>query len=178
MTVRNVSVDRISALMQEWNGKRPQGQMAEAELRFRTDCDRFIELEIINQEELNRVDLMEKYLIGGHGFYVFVRCPANVQGAVQAGVTKLPAFLKHSELCYYSVAKAGPVRILIVLMQLALDPNFDLGLFIDVIERNRQAQREAAEARAAQERAQQAARQQEEQQRRSPVIHYNFGQVS
>ncbi len=194
MTIRNLSEERLVSLLREWNDK----QMSEPERRLRSECDRFMEVEVTNQSELDQLGLLDKYLTGGHGFYVYLRYPEGVDAAVQKGLSKLPRFFYRAEHVYKSLSRGGSVRVIIGLIQERLDPAYELGLFIDILEKDRQekaARREEERSQpelntAVDQPQQSASRPQQPAYQPAPqqqsywqapgtnVVHYNFSQVS
>ena len=138
MIIKTMSEEKAVDLLREWSGKNPSARMTEAERMFRTACDRYVLVEVENQQELNRLYTLEEYLTGGRGFYLYLRCPSDVVSAIRAGKTALPHFFHRAEGRYSSAYSRGTVKILLGLLQEQLDRRYDMGLFIDILARQRQ----------------------------------------
>ena len=134
MLIRNVSADKAINLLREWNGQVSGGRTAESEKAFRDMCDRYLLVEVESAQELARLNSMEKYLPAGHGFYLYVRYPSDVLDAIRAGRAALPEFVHRAEQRYSSAYSRGTLKLLLGFIQEAMDPNFDFGLFIDIMD--------------------------------------------
>ncbi len=138
MIIKTISEEKASGLLREWSGQKPGAKMAEAERMFRAACDRYTLVEVENQQELDRLYALEEYLTGGHGFYLYLRCPNDVVEAIRAGKTSLPKFVHRAEERYSSACNRGTLKILIGILQEELDRSYDKDLFIDILEQERQ----------------------------------------
>ena len=139
MLIRNVSADKAINLLREWNGQVSGGRTAESEKAFRDMCDRYLLVEVESAQELARLNSMEKYLTAGHGFYLYVRYPSDVLDAIRAGRAALPEFVHRAEQRYSSAYSRGTLKLLLGFIQEAMDPNFDFGLFIDIMDEQKKA---------------------------------------
>ena len=139
MLIRNVSADKAINLLREWNGQVSGGRTAESEKAFRDMCDRYLLVEVESAQELSRLNSMEKYLTAGHGFYLYVRYPSDVLDAIRAGRAALPEFVHRAEQRYSSAYSRGTLKLLLGFIQEAMDPNFDFGLFIDIMDEQKKA---------------------------------------
>lgn len=201
MLIRNISEDKAINLLREWNGQLSGGKTAESEKAFRAMCDRYVYVEVENNQELARLNAMDKYLTSGHGFFLYVRYPADVLESIRAGRAALPEFVHRAEQRYSSAYNKGSLKMLLGFIQESLDPYFDTGLFIDIMDEQKKAkQREEAARRAmyyqpaqqtyqppaqvsgqpARQEAYQAPAQpqqpvQQPERRATNVVHYHFG---
>ncbi len=138
MNINVIDEGKALTLLREWNGEKPGARLAEAERLFRVSCERYVQVIVDNQWELNRLGLLEAYITEGRCFYLYLRCPTEVAEAVRAGKTQLPRFFQRAEARYSSICSHGPVRLLVGILDQRLDRNYDLDLFIDLL--NRQGQ--------------------------------------
>lgn len=148
MIIKTMSEEKAVDLLREWSGKNPNARMTEAERMFRTECDRYVLVEVENQQELNRLYALEEYLTGGRGFYLYLRCPNDVVAAIRAGKTSLPRFFQRAEGRYSSAYSRGTLKVLLGLLQEQLDRRYDMGLFIDILARERQEKQSPEQDRA------------------------------
>ncbi len=173
MNIHTIDESKALTLLREWNGEKPGARLAEAERLFRVSCERYVQVVVENQWELNRLGLLEEYITEGRCFYLYLRCPTEVAEAVRAGKTQLPRFFQRAEARYSSSCSHGPVRMLIGILDQRLDRSYDLDLFIDLLERQRQEPQTAPQPQG------QAAQGTAGQTGQSNVLRYQFGrQVS
>ena len=148
MLIRNISEEKAINLLREWNGQLSGGKTAESEKMFRAMCDRYVLVEVETNQELARLNSMDKYLTGGHGFFLYVRYPVDVLDSIRAGRAALPEFVHRAEQRYSSAYHKGSLKMLLGFIQESLDPYFDPGLFIDIMDEQKKAkQRELAARR-------------------------------
>ena len=133
MLIRNITDEKAIGLIREWNGQAPGDKMADSEKAFRAMCDRYVLVEVETAQELARLNSMEKYITGGHGFYLYVRYPVDVLETIRMGRAALPAFVHRAEERYSSAYSRGSLKLLLGFLQEAMDPNYDIGLFIDIM---------------------------------------------
>jgi len=149
MLIRNISEEKAINLLREWNGQLSGGKTAESEKMFRAMCDRYVLVEVENNQELARLNTMDKYLTGGHGFFLYVRYPADVLDSIRAGRAALPEFVHRAEQRYSSAYNRGSLKMLLGFIQETLDPYFDPGLFIDIMDEQKKAKQRELAARQA-----------------------------
>ena len=149
MLIRNISEEKAINLLREWNGQLSGGKTAESEKMFRAMCDRYVLVEVESNQELARLNTMDKYLTGGHGFFLYVRYPADVLDSIRAGRAALPEFVHRAEQRYSSACSRGSLKMLLGFIQESLDTYFDPGLFIDIMDEQKKAKQREQEARRA-----------------------------
>ena len=144
MLIKALSQDKALALLQEWNGSTAGSRPTDSERMFRAMCDRYVLIEVESIQELSKLDDMERYLTGGHGFYIYLRYPTDVVSAIRRGMVAMPGFFRRAEEGYSSAVKRGNMKILVGLLQEKVDQYMDTGLFIDIMDRQKQEKAEAA----------------------------------
>lgn len=178
MIIKAISEEKAIAFLREWNGQNPGAKLAEAERMFRASCERYVRVDVEDQQELNRLDMLEEYITDSRCFYLYLRCPSEVAAAVRAGKTELPRFFQRAEERYCSTYGHGPVRLLIGIMQQRLDPGYNLDLFIDLLDRQKR-EAQAYQTQPPQGPVSQQTPTGSRQPERSNVVNYHFGrQVS
>jgi len=142
--IKAISQDKAIGLLQEWNGSTSGSKPTDSERMFRAMCDRYVLIEVENMQELNKLDSMERYLTGGHGFYIYLRYPTEVVDAIRRGLAAMPAFFHRAEERFSSGVKRGNLKVLIGLLQEKVDQSYDTALFIDMMDSQKREQQEAA----------------------------------